>query len=379
MSYDRQLDQVCPHFVVDEALFVSDLDRRTVRPLKQIASTDSVKVRLNGALEVPAFGALLPAQTTGSKLGPFNITPGVNDRLVVSVDQGPNQTVVVPGAKAITAEQLVRHLNVVLKGVVFSAVHGRVAFRSAGEGRQASVFVRSSSTLAPLLGIPSNREYRGMMTAPGWTLVTDPVTLLDRPVRLIVFDAPVKDYNAYVEITYNTVQQECRRCRGLGVENDWRYGQTGEVSQVSGEALLIQEFQKLVYTVRTSNRFHEWYGTAITEVIGQKLGVGGIVQSMIVADIHQAFRRWQNIKQQQEQIGQEVTDEEFPFKLLSVDLEQSNDDPTVLFVNSTIQNRSQRPVQITRGLKLPEPIDLLGSTAQQGILRQSLRNFVLTG
>jgi len=36
MSYDRQIDQVCTHMVVEEALFLFS-DRRTVRPLRPIA------------------------------------------------------------------------------------------------------------------------------------------------------------------------------------------------------------------------------------------------------------------------------------------------------------------------------------------------------
>jgi hypothetical protein len=196
----------------------------------------------------------------------------------------------------------------------------------------------------------------------------------------VVFDEPVKDYQPYVELSYNTVRQECRRCGGIGVENDWRYGRTGEVAQVRDEALLIQEFQKMVYTMRGTNQFHQWYGTQIIEAVGRKLSVGGLVQNMIVSDIYQAFNRWQRVKQaQEEKAGQALTDEEYPFRLLSVTLERSTNDPTVIFVNSTIQNRSQKPIQITRGLRLPEPLDLLGSTAQQGVIRQSLNNFVLTG
>jgi hypothetical protein len=72
-----------------------------------------------------------------------------------------------------------------------------------------------------------------------------------------------------------------------------------------------------------------------------------------------------------------VSDKEFPYRLLSVQLQQSTQDPTVIYVNITIQNRSTQPIQISRGLKLPQPLDLLGSTQQQGIIRQSLQNPVL--
>ena len=51
----------------------------------------------------------------------------------------------------------------------------------------------------------------------------------------------------------------------------------------------------------------------------------------------------------------------------------------MIFVNITVQNRSSQPIQLGRGLKLPQPIDLLGATQQTGYIRQSLSNYVLAG
>lgn len=378
MSYDRQLDQVCPHIVVDEALFVSPDDRRSVRPLQPISSIDTVKVWLNGAQEIPSFGALLPASSSGSKIGPFNITTDVNDKFIFTVDQGAPQTITVPASKLLSAEKLADFLSRAAKGLQFSVSKGRITFRTASEGPGASLFVSSASTLANTLGIQSNREYRGRMTAPGWTLVSDPLTLSDRPARLVVFDEPLKSMNSWVELTYGTAKQDCRRCLGTGIENDWRYGRTGEVAQVRDEALLLQDVQKLFFTVLGSNPFHVWYGTSITEMIGKKLAAGGLIQNMIVSDVNQAFRRWQDIKRQQEQaVGQFLSDEEYPDRLVSATLEQSSFDPTVIFLNIVIQNRSRRPIELSRGLKLPEPLDLL--TSQQGAFRQSLVANTLVG
>lgn len=378
MSYDRQLDQVCPHIVVDEALFVSPDDRRTIRPLQPIRSVDSVKIRINGTEDVPSFGHLLPARSSGSKTGPFNITTDVNDKLVFSVDQGPDQTLLVPASRLLPVEKLADILTRSAKGLQFGSERGRLTFRTASEGQGASVFIRPTSSIAQTLGIQTNREYRGKIAAPGWTLVSDPLTLSDRPARLIVFDEPLKNFNAWAEITYGTVKEDCRRCLGLGVENDWRYGRTGEVAQVRDEALLLQDIQKLFFTILGSNPFHVWYGTSIIEMLGKKLTAGGLIQNMIVTDVYQAFRRWQDIKRQQEQnVGEFLSDEEYPDRLVGVTLEQSTFDPTVIFVNITIQNRSRRPIELTRGLKLPEPFDIL--TSQQGAFRQSLIANTLVG
>jgi phage baseplate assembly protein W len=248
------------------------------------------------------------------------------------------------------------------------------------EGRGATMVFKPGSTLAATLGFGILRVWRGRTLAPGWTLIADPQTLTDRPSRWIVFDSGTKSGTDFVEITYTTVQQECRRCGGLGVEHDWRYTITGDVVEVRDEALLLQEVMKLMYTIQGSNPFNSWYGTGLINMVGSKIRMADLVRNSITSDIQQAFTRWQSIKRQQEQIvGQEVSDREYPYRLLAVDVQQSQQDPTVFFIYMTVQNRSGNPIDMARGIKVPQPVDLLGSTAAQGVLRQSLSNYVLTG
>lgn len=380
MSYDRQIDQICPHVVAEEGLFVSPVDRQTVVPLQPINNIDSLIIRYNGALYIPPNGSQVPAQVSGRNVGPYNVATGVNDRMVVSVDQGSDQVITIPAANQITADRLVALLNPQVNGMAFTSDGSRVGLKSASLGRGASVYVRAASTLASTLGFTTNRDYRGIQAAPGWTLISDPTSLTNPPLRVIIFDEPLKGFNDYVEISYSTSRQNCRRCGGLDVENDWRYGSSGETAQVRDEALLIQESQKLMYTLLGSNPFHTWYGTQIIESIGQKIAVGGFVQNSILQEVYAAFRRWQSIKRVQEDVvGQILTDEEYPLRLVSVTLNQSTTDPTIVYLNIVIQNRSAKPIQLERGLVLPQPLDLLGSTAQQGLIRQSLSGFVLTG
>jgi hypothetical protein len=128
------------------------------------------------------------------------------------------------------------------------------------------------------------------------------------------------------------------------------------VSMLQDEALLLQELLKITYTVRGSNPFHPWYGTTIIERIGAKNASSGILHNAITTDIYTTFANWQKIKKAQEgpDIGQPVSDEEFPFRLIGVKLEQSQNDPTVLFLNIEVQNRSFKPFTISRGLRLSD-------------------------
>ncbi len=377
MSYDRQIDQVCPHLVVEEALFVGT-DRRTIRPMKSVASAASVVLRFNGEIQVPSFGVHLPARATGSKDGPYTILAGVNDRLTIRVDNGELQTVIVPPATTLSAARLVAILNTNLLGVSFSPTGNRVSFRTLSEGSGASLFFDPTSTLVSLLGFPTPREFRGQTTIPGWTLVRDPAAISERPARFIVFDEMLRSFSDFVEVSYTTARPDCRRCGGIGIENDWRYGGTGETVQVRDEALLRQEIQKLFLTARGSNTFHPFYGTTIIEAIGKKLTQGALFQNLLVTDVGQTFKSWQDIKRKQEElVGQIISDEEFPYRLLGVNLLPSDKDPTVIFLKITIQNRSQKAIVLERGLKLPSAFDI--ASFQQGVIRQSLRNPVFSG
>ncbi len=377
MSYDRQIDQICPHYVVQEALFPG-ADNQTIYPLRPIATIASVSIRIDGCTDVPPQGVQLPAQAVGGVVGPFTIVTGVNDTLIAKVNQGPLQTVVLPAQTQITADQVAFALNSSLQGVYFSSSNGAVQFTTTTEGVNTSVLFATGSTLCASIGYNLNREFRGQQLVPGWTVISDPTALVQSPNRLIVFDLPLSSGTDFVEINYTTTRQLCRRCGGTGVEFDWRIGQGGDVITVADEALLIQELQKDFFTILGSNPFHTWYGTNLLDTIGSKLTSGGFVQNLIVSDIYTAFNRWQQIKiQQQDNVGQYVSDKEFPYRLLSVSLQQSQQDPTVIFVNITVQNRSSQPIQISRGLKIPQPLDLLGASQQTGFIRQSLSNYVL--
>lgn len=365
MSCDRKIDQVCPHLVLNEALYVA-ADRQTIQPLRPVAAVSSVRVFLNNEIEVPSEGVGLSAQSRGTVEGLIDITTGVNDTFRLSINQKEDQVVVLPPLFGVSMVQVVVLLNRGFNDeITFSVVDNKVFFQTTRTGLAESVFIPDTSTLATALGIQTNREYRGRTNIPGWTVIGDPTTLEDRPMKLIVFDEPLAGGSEFVEICYATIREECRRCGGAGVENDWRYDGVGEAVCVRDEPLLIQELTKDFFSVAGSNPFHSWYGTELVEMVGKKLSSGGFAQNFVVSDVYTAFGRWKSVKtQQEERVGQFVSDEEHPQRLLSVDLEQSTQDPTVVFVNVTVMNRSNKQIQLSRGLRLPLPLDLLGTSTQ---------------
>jgi len=377
MSFDRQIDQVCTHEVYEEALFIGT-DGVTVRPLRPIAAISSVQVRLNSLVEVPSWGVKIPGRIEGTKPGPFAIRSGVNNQLVLIVNGSTPQTLTFPDANLISSTELVRSLNFASKGVTFGiTTDQRITVQTGMEGDDATMMFDPAGTLAATLGIPTRRVWRGQTVSPGWFVINDPNTLDDRPTRFIIFEKKLRGFGDYVEVDYTTIREECRRCGGIGIEHDWRYDVRGNTIEARDEALLIQEILKLMYTQQGSNPFHGWYGTRLIDLIASKLGVQGVVENVIVADIQQAFSRWQNIKNQQETVvGQTVTDREYPFRLLSVMAQQDQRDPTIVYVKMNIQSRSEEPIVLERGLRLPDPDDLISANTP-GAFRQSLQGYAL--
>lgn len=380
MSADLKIDQACPHFVSDEALFTGG-DRRTVRPLRPIASAASVRVFLNHALEVPSEGVYLPAKVLGTRRGPFTLPSGL--ALELSVNQGQAQRVALPQVTKMAAPQLAGHLTKRLDGAKFSVINDFLLLTSREAGPGSSIRINAIDELvsgsvvrnrgAEALGFVAPREYRGLQNTPGWTLVTDPTTLADRPTRLILFDEPLKSASDFVEIGYNTVREECRRCGGVGIECDWRYDVNGNPVFVRDEDLLLQELQKNLFTLIGSNPFHTWYGSSLMQQVGRKLSASGLTQNLIAADIQQSFSRWQSIKRQQED-AMYVSDREYPYQLMNVSVQSSSSDPTVILVDVTVQNRSNQPIQLSRGFRTQPSYELPASST-----RPSLSNYTLVG
>jgi len=366
MSFDRQIDQACPHQVHEEVLFTED-DLRTVRPLRPIASAGSVRVWLNGQTSpVPSFGTLLPAVLPGTRSGPFTYPTG---SLLLRVNGAAPQTILFPGATGESPERVARLCNVQVKGCRMTVSNQRLMLTTDEAGRPSTLWLEPTP-LATTLGFKAQREVRGQSLHPGWVLVRDQNTLDDRPTRLILFDKPLTAYMNHVEVSYSTIQQECRRCGGTGYEYDWRLTRKGNYVEVRDEALLIQEFLKDLLTIRGSNPFHGWYGSELIERIGSKIVDGALLQNLIASDVSQTFNLWQTVKKGQETV-QRLSDEEYPYRLLSVRARQSQEDPTVVFVEFTVQNRSLKNIILERGFRVPDASGLLLS-AGQGTLRQSL-------
>ena len=352
MSFDRLLEHSCPHYIREELLPLSE-DRTTVTPIRPISAFNSVRVKLNGRLVVPQQGLYCPPKATSSREGNFSFTPG--QTLEVYVPNKPTQTFTALQSKGLTPDRVSDLLNLNFSGVGFSVQKSRLEAKGTLEGPQSTL--RFGGTLAATLGFKTEREYRGATVVPAWSLVSDPRTLSDRPLKLIIFDDPIKTSSNQVEVDYTTVREECRRCGGLGKEHDWRYFK-GRVVEARDEVLLLQEFTKALFTIRGSNPFNSWYGSELDERIGRKQVSAGMLRNQITQDVNETFRRYQGIKKEYEvKLGAQLSDAEFPYQLGGVQVTSDPASPTIVYLQITLRSRAlSRTIPLTRALRLSEPL-----------------------
>jgi len=189
----------------------------------------------------------------------------------------------------------------------------------------------------------------------GYTLVKD-ITKLDS--KKIFFQSPIRSQNDLFELSYTTTPTNCRRCGSLRIENDFYFNTLGRVVRVRDEAKLIQDVQKFIITVRGSNPFHTYIGTSIIQSIGAKLVDASFTQLTITQEIIDILDKLQRLQFQQQRV-QLVTDREFLFRVVLIDVKQSEIDPTVFNIKVIAVNRAGDTAEFEQLIALPGAQDLL--------------------
>jgi len=349
MSKDLRIKNVCPHQVIEEWLAI-DTDRQTLRTVRY-PSSSQVKMLWNRTL-VPKQGLYSTVEVTGLQIEPFEIETGDNDTLSFSVDGGITQTITLPTGTAVTAASVVRSINGNASGIVATVTGGRVTLRHDRSNAQ-STFKFEGGNGHTTLGFSELRFYRSRQIIPGWEIIGE-ANNVDPTARVIRFNEALHTDDDIFEVSYFTVRGVCRRCQGLGVENDFRHDRQGNPVFVQNQRLLLQEVEKIIFTIRGSNVFHNWYGTSLADLIGTKIvGGGRYLETQLVSEISNAIDKYQQIKDQQGRF-QPVTRRELLQRVVSVNVAQDSKDPTVFFVDMVLESQSGELEQIQDTIVLPD-------------------------
>lgn len=101
----------------------------------------------------------------------------------------------------------------------------------------------------------------------GWSIVPNELSVAPEQLQKIVFKRPFRDYFQYIEVSYNTPIDFCRKCFGIGVLYDHYIDSLGDIKKVDKEQKLIQQILKNILTILGSNPFHPYIGTRLAQAI----------------------------------------------------------------------------------------------------------------
>lgn len=370
MSLEIQIGFPCPHYIIEETVPL-DIDKRTVLSKSPVASEPSVRMLINNQYYVPSSGLYSQAFLTSSKKGPYRVEKCVGllgpdaNLLIVETPSGKFE-IRLPISNRLSLKDLQKalRLSVLYDYVEITEYQGAIALKEKQELGTLS-WIRVSGKGAEALGFVQ-RGSRGQELYPGWKLIKEETIIPSATnpraasARKVVFNKPVRG-NPEIKLSYTTIPSLCRRCRATYVENDYRFGFTGEVKTIENENLLLQACLKSILTDKGSNPFHVSYGSKIQSRIGQKLV--GASASLIKEDVVRALRTVQNLQSKQREF-QTVTSKELLVRISSVDVRPDPSDPTLYYVDVIVQNGSNQPVSISITYTAPGAVALTGSNGQ---------------
>lgn len=381
MSFDFATAKICPHEIFFENIELLS-DNRTAK-FQRPPSSKRVEVYVNNQ-KVPNVGLFSFASITTLQSGPYKIKSGVNDLLDINIGFTTTRRIqLIPGT--ISTDDLIRFLKIQIPELSITSVGKRIQFSSRLRSKSTEFFFpdprwtdKTSSLTSTLqvigalkeLGIIPGRHVTGHCLYPGWYVDVDPISP-DGQDKILVFTSPLKNNSPLIQVNYVTQAGNCRRCRGTSLEFDYSV-KDGGYEIVQNTDLLAQEFDKFVFTDIGSHWKWNWLGSAISSRIGGKGDTGKVtVNALLNADMSQAFKTYQNIKQQQDTKfpQQQVTDAEYPHSLSSLNVRIDPNDPTTAIIDTVINSRSDEPVALERQIGNPNPVQLLGDNSRTFLLR----------
>jgi len=341
MSKEIQLSHACPHLSIDE-IAVLGPDRRLLSLKQQVASENSVYISVNDEFYIPRAGLYSQASLYSSDSGPYNIYSGMNN-LVISTGTG-SLNLLLPISR-ISTDDLVGIINSQGSDTINAEnYNGHLLLNEVKSTGKESV-IRVDGPASDSLGFVNQYQNSGKEVYPGW----DIIRTSSSANRVLKFRSPVK-YNPMFKVTYSMFPDKCLRCSGTLAENDWRYGEDGEVITIENENLLYQACLKILLTTKGSNPFHQWYGASLKSRLGVK--VSSTLVSMINDDVRRALDSVQRIQTEQAKY-QGVSFKERLFRINHVSVKSHKEDPSVFLVDVYVQNASQESVNISIVFTVP--------------------------
>ena len=347
-------------------------DRRLLPTRAPVASSTLLRVLVNNEFYVPSTGLHSQAYLVATASGPFRITgcayaaSGDADEanVVTITTSSETATFRLPLGSRVRVDDLIRRFRSQFKNLEISNYNGHIEFMDISNvGKNSKVVLTGRG--AEAIGFTGQKAAYGKEVYPGWGLYKQEDVYprvnaqgnVVQPARYVRFTAPLKS-SPLLKVTYVAPPDRCPRCRATYVENDWRFDVNGDLVLIENEDLLYQAALKILLTRKGSNPYHPNYGSPLITRVGRK-AVGGTT-TLLQEDVRQALATMQSLQDQQRKL-QFVSVRERLYTVMSVDVLQHAQDPTVSLVEVVVSNGAGTPVSLSIVFSVPGAVALTGS------------------
>lgn len=344
MSRDVRLTKPCTHQANRERVVLGP-DRRSLKTRKSVSSLKGLSIYANNE-EIPSTGLYGQAELFSGISGPFRIISNETD-LVIRTSQ-ETLSFTLPVSSCLTTEQLISILSPESSTTVFENQNGFLKITDFGLVGPSS-YVRCSGRAICSLGLNHQTGAKGSRIFPPWELITTSDFDLRIAYRYPKFTDRVKQ-NSIITVSYTFWPEQCLRCGGTLIENDYSFNSTGDVILIDNENLLHQAALKIILTTKGSNPYHPWYGTTLRQRIGSK--AVNTAAALINEDVRSALEKMQSLQVNQKSF-QEVTFKERLYRIDQVKTRVHEQDPTMFMVDVVVTNASQQPISLSVIFTIP--------------------------
>ena len=338
MSRDFQISFPCPHYLRETRVALRE-DGVSLDLRYPVPGPTGVTVKTEmGEVVSSRYGVSAIAELYGG-VGPYLIAP--DTRLLTIETQMGTSTVSLPLGRVLVAD-VIRALPSLLEAT--ATPRGlRIVPRTNNSTEWArSRVILGGSAVGPL-GF-RQRGSHGRSVYPGWVLYASSDNVTGEPSYGVRFAAPLRAVTGRFSVWHGSPPGLCPRCRGSGVENDYRGTDAGGLRAVEDENLLYQMCLKAILTDLGSNVYHRWYGSTVRKAIGRK-NLGGAAAALSMS-VNECLRRVQALQTEQSKY-QPISARERLYAVDYVEASPVEGDPTSYLLEVGVRNFSSEPVNIT--------------------------------
>jgi len=174
-------------------------------------------------------------------------------------------------------------------------------------------------------------------------------------ISIIEFFNKVKHSTPIIEFNYVALSETCPKCLNVKSLDDLFINGHGDIEMTSRELLLLQQVEKVIVTKLSSNAFHDWYGTELHSLIGTKISDKNLLYTRVREQVSTAIDKLKNIQKQMTTSGRKFDPGELFGKLLSIDI-QDTEDPSMIFVVVSFTSQSNVNMEYTQYLSMNDTL-----------------------